>query len=451
MQILRSDRHSRVRPRALVAALLLTFVSSLVGSAAPAAPAAGPVVRLSGPDRVAVGEPITVSLSLDGAQDVGGYEAMLLFDTGSARFAGFDRRANGLGRDGRGTDTLGPVELPEGVGFGLYSCPVSDCASGEGERTDDGPSGKVSLGTISLTPSRGGLLQLALANLVVVDTDGDPIAVTAPPSIVVEVAGSDRPIAAPAAPYNAGVSGAADPITDTDITGDGQVTDTDARLVGLDWSLARFRSDPCDAALAPSDATGDGCVDVADLVAVSADLTEDEGGGGFAPAAVATVFVSTFVVTSTGDQQDAAINGTCATATGTCTLRAAVQEANAGAGADLITFNIPGTGVREIALGSQISFTDSAGVTIDGYTQPGSSVNTDPLASNAVIRIAITGPGDDVEVPGFFISTPNNLIRGLAMYELWRKIWLAGPNAAFNVVSGNFIGTDPAGDYQSDG
>ncbi|HVO22295.1 MAG TPA: CSLREA domain-containing protein [Candidatus Margulisiibacteriota bacterium] len=48
----------------------------------------------------------------------------------------------------------------------------------------------------------------------------------------------------------------------------------------------------------------------------------------------------TFTVNSTADAVDVAPgNGTCATAAGTCTLRAAIQEANALAGAD--TINVP--------------------------------------------------------------------------------------------------------------
>jgi len=46
----------------------------------------------------------------------------------------------------------------------------------------------------------------------------------------------------------------------------------------------------------------------------------------------------TYVVNSTDDAVDVAIgNGACATAAGTCTLRAAIQEANAHAGADVVT------------------------------------------------------------------------------------------------------------------
>jgi len=54
----------------------------------------------------------------------------------------------------------------------------------------------------------------------------------------------------------------------------------------------------------------------------------------------APVNAATFTVNSTADAVDAAPgNGTCATAADECTLRAAIQEANAGTGAD--TINIP--------------------------------------------------------------------------------------------------------------
>ncbi|HXJ35544.1 MAG TPA: choice-of-anchor Q domain-containing protein, partial [Candidatus Eisenbacteria bacterium] len=52
----------------------------------------------------------------------------------------------------------------------------------------------------------------------------------------------------------------------------------------------------------------------------------------------ASVRADTYVVNSTVDAVDVAIgNGACAAASGACTLRAAVQEANAHAGADVVT------------------------------------------------------------------------------------------------------------------
>lgn len=53
---------------------------------------------------------------------------------------------------------------------------------------------------------------------------------------------------------------------------------------------------------------------------------------------------TTFTVNSLTDTPDAAPgNGTCATATGVCTLRAAIEEANSLAGDDTISFSVTGT------------------------------------------------------------------------------------------------------------
>src|SRR5215210_5229830 len=66
-------------------------------------------------------------------------------------------------------------------------------------------------------------------------------------------------------------------------------------------------------------------------------------------------WADTFTVNSTGDDGDAAPSGVCNTApflVGTepeCTLRAAIQEANATPGADAIHFNLGGPGVKIIS------------------------------------------------------------------------------------------------------
>src|SRR5581483_618871 len=63
---------------------------------------------------------------------------------------------------------------------------------------------------------------------------------------------------------------------------------------------------------------------------------------------------ATFTVNSTADAVDATIDGICAAASGACTLRAAVQEANAAADADVVvlpagTFRLAVTGTGEDA------------------------------------------------------------------------------------------------------
>ena len=101
---------------------------------------------------------------------------------------------------------------------------------------------------------------------------------------------------------------------------------------------------------------------------------------------------ATFVVNSTNDGADAnTANNFCQTATvGECTLRAAIEQANFTAGIDTINFSIASAGVQSIAPMTGLPIiTDS--VIIDGYTQPGASVNTAVLTDNAVIRIELNG------------------------------------------------------------
>ena len=79
----------------------------------------------------------------------------------------------------------------------------------------------------------------------------------------------------------------------------------------------------------------------------------------------------TLTVNSTADAADAAPgNGTCATATGTCTLRAALEEANAFAGTDTITFSVATPATINLTGGRLLA---TGAVTITG---PGSSLLT---------------------------------------------------------------------------
>lgn len=81
----------------------------------------------------------------------------------------------------------------------------------------------------------------------------------------------------------------------------------------------------------------------------------------FASGGSASAFA--FVVDSTGDAADVSIDGMCATAQGACTLRAAIQEANATAGSDSISFS---AGFDGDASGSTIQ----PGSTLPAVTAP---------------------------------------------------------------------------------
>ena len=76
---------------------------------------------------------------------------------------------------------------------------------------------------------------------------------------------------------------------------------------------------------------------------------------------------ATFIVNSVSDESDADLNdGVCKTANNLCTLRAAIQQANALPGADIINFDL-GFGTPAIPLTSELPQITSP-ITIDGNT-----------------------------------------------------------------------------------
>ena len=86
----------------------------------------------------------------------------------------------------------------------------------------------------------------------------------------------------------------------------------------------------------------------------------------------------------------------------------------------------------------------SAGITIDGFTQPGASVNTDPIADNAVRMIELVGTGIS-GVEGLIIDGSNNVVRGLNIHRFKRGIRIDGAQANHNQIIGNLIGLMPDG------
>ena len=139
------------------------------------------------------------------------------------------------------------------------------------------------------------------------------------------------------------------------------------------------------------------------------------------------VNAATFTVVNTSDA-------------GAGSFRQAIIDANANPGADTIAFAIPGAGVHTIAAASfwpQIT----EQVTIDGYTQPGSSPGTNafPLALNPVLQIELTGIQNQLVIASTATGT---VIRGLITSGTGDTIVV---NATDAKVQGNFIGTNAAG------
>src|SRR5207244_6208780 len=113
-------------------------------------------------------------------------------------------------------------------------------------------------------------------------------------------------------------------------------------------------------------------------------------------------------------------------------------------GGGTINFNIPGGGVHTISPLTVLP-TITQTVTIDGYSQPGSSPNTNPPAMgiNAAILIELSGVNSGSNFSGLIISASSCTVQGLVINRFVHDeidIFSDG-----NVIAGNFIGTNPAG------
>ncbi len=147
--------------------------------------------------------------------------------------------------------------------------------------------------------------------------------------------------------------------------------------------------------------------------------------------AVGSSSAATFTVTSTADS-------------GAGSLRQAILDANT-MGGGTINFNIPGAGVHTITPLTVLP-TITQTVTIDGYTQPGASMNTLANGDNAVIRIVINGATVEIGgnlLAGLTITASNCAVRGLAINTFYEQILILSGSG--NLIAGNFIGTDASG------
>ena len=115
--------------RGRIGALALLFLGAAGLSAVmPATASARSSIQLEAPVHVQAGRPFDVVLRFGGGAQIGGVEAEINFDTDAAEFASADFRRNRLRGLSGSLEELGPVELPDGVAVGFYSCPSADCA-----------------------------------------------------------------------------------------------------------------------------------------------------------------------------------------------------------------------------------------------------------------------------------------------------------------------------------
>lgn len=130
-----------------------------------------------------------------------------------------------------------------------------------------------------------------------------------------------------------------------------------------------------------------------------------------------------------------------------CSLRAAIQTANANAGEDSIIFDI-GLGVKTITPASLLpEITDR--VTIDGFTQMTSSIRGTEVPCHDLLNhpcIELNGASAGVGANGlvFRIGSGPSLVRGLVINRFdGNGIFING--ASYITVGPNYIGTDTAG------
>ncbi len=154
------------------------------------------------------------------------------------------------------------------------------------------------------------------------------------------------------------------------------------------------------------------------------------------------------IVNSTGDASDSTpgdgvchTGGTNSATAPECTLRAAIEEANAFPGTDTINFDMPATegghvgGVWTISPGSAFDQIIET-VIIDGRTQPGWST-TPVVESLGTLAGAFTH--------GFEVAGDNSEIRGIAITGFGGNGIRVLSGASDTIIAGNHIGTDPSG------
>ncbi len=143
-------------------------------------------------------------------------------------------------------------------------------------------------------------------------------------------------------------------------------------------------------------------------------------------------FAATFTVNATTDEVDASAgDGNCATAGSVCTLRAAVQEANALAGTD--TINIPaGTFTMTIAgSGENAAATGDYDIT-SNMTISGASKTTTIIDANSLDRMFHVFGG------GYTVAISNMTIKNGAVTNYGGGIYVQPTNATFSLTNISF-------------
>lgn len=147
----------------------------------------------------------------------------------------------------------------------------------------------------------------------------------------------------------------------------------------------------------------------------------------------AQAHAATYVVNTTTDAPDKNVgDGVCQTAQGTCSLRAALQEAAESAAYDRIEFAIPGEGVHTLRIKSTLPAVGNT--TIDGLSQGGEGYLGPP-------RIEIDGSGAGQYASGLRLYLDSTAI-ALSIYGFGMHAVLLSASQ----LIGSYVGLDAQGE-----
>ena len=172
------------------------------------------------------------------------------------------------------------------------------------------------------------------------------------------------------------------------------------------------------------------------------DLGNTGAGGALgASGSVSATFISSLTVTTASDVVDgntSSINAllTSRGADGKISLREAIIAANNTSGTHEIDFDIAGSGVQTISVASALPQISNS-VIIDATTEPG-------YAGAPIVEL--NGQGAPFGAIGLAIAASNTAIRGLAVYGFSGNGIDVLPVGANNItIQGNYVGIDAAG------
>ena len=279
---LNQNAHGRLRAVRFAWPVLLAL-AILSGPWLPVQPieaqGVGPSLQIGAPQRVKLGAPFQVTLSIRDVADIAGYEINLGFDTSAADFGGVSQRRQGdLKALGRDIQNLGPIEHAGIISFGLFSCPLANCVDRNSARHDQGGRGQLRLATVELAAHKEGILELHFSGATFVDATGNTVSVSgADQTVRVQVGTAQTPVfAAPVAPpalvQHAPHAASARP-GPFDLSHRGVVDYAAAAQVAVAWMHAREQGTICGADIDPAaDINHDGCLDVSDVQRVAANF-----------------------------------------------------------------------------------------------------------------------------------------------------------------------------------